>query len=401
MDGIRLALPRALTVPAAGAIDAPPMPKKTKTPAPPAARWRSLAVIAIALAAAAWAVKAARPAKGPPPTDALPAGFRETVANSAKPPDPTPEGMVWIPGGEFSMGSDDPTASLCGGKETMDDARPIHRVSVDGFWMDRTEVTNAQFAEFVRTTGYATIAEQTPRAEDFPGAPPENLVPGAVVFTPPETPVPLNDHFQWWSYVRGANWRHPTGPDSDLAGREKFPVVHVAYPDAVAYAKWAGKRLPTEAEWEFAARGGRAGQFYAWGNELNPGGQWMANIFEGKFPYKDTGEDGFKGLAPVAQYPANAYGLYDVAGNVWEWTSDWYRPDYFAQLAAAGVARNPQGPAESFDPSEPGTKKRVHRGGSFLCTEQYCTRYMVGTRGKGEEDTGTNHLGFRCVQAAR
>ncbi len=360
-----------------------------------------LALLAFTLAAAVWVAKPPSPVKVAVAASPLPAGFRATVANSAKPPGPGPEGMVWIPGGEFSMGSDDPTSSLCGGKDAMPDARPIHRVYVDGFWMDRTEVTNAQFTEFVQATGYVTVAEQPPRAEDFPAAPVENLVPGGVVFTPPATAVPLDNHFQWWSYVPGANWRHPTGPASDLAGREKFPVVHVAYADATAYARWAGKRLPTEAEWEFASRGGTAGQLYAWGNELNPGGQWMANIFEGKFPAKDTGEDGYVGLAPVAQYPANAYGLHDIAGNVWEWTADWYRPDYFAKLDAAGLARNPQGPAESFDPSEPGTKKRVHRGGSYLCTDQYCTRYMVGTRGKGEEDTGTNHLGLRCVQAAR
>ena len=320
---------------------------------------------------------------------------------AAQPPGPAPAGMVWIPGGEFAMGSDDPTSSLCGGKDAMPDARPIHPVHVDGFWMDRTEVTNAQFEKFVQATGYVTIAEQTPRAEDFPGAPPENLVAGAVVFTPPETAVPLNNHLQWWAYVRGANWRHPTGPASNLTGRENHPVVQIAYPDAVAYAQWAGKRLPTEAEWEFAARGGMAGQFYAWGADLKPGGKWMANIFQGKFPYKDTGEDGSVGLAPVGQFPPNGYGLHDVAGNVWEWVADWYRPDYFSTLASAGVARNPAGPADSFDPSEPGVKKRVHRGGSYLCTEEYCTRYMVGTRGQGEPDTGTNHLGFRCVQPAR
>ena len=379
------------------------MPKKPRLSppqtAPAKARTGRMAIIALAIAAAVWAVQGARSGKAAAPAKSLPAGFQETVANAAKAPGPAPEGMVWIPGGEFSMGSDDPTSSLCGGKDAMPDARPIHRVYVDGFWMDRTEVTNAQFAEFVKATGYVTIAEQTPRAEDFPDAPPENLVAGAVVFTPPATPVPLTDHFQWWSYVRGANWRHPAGPGSELTGREKHPVVHVGYADAVAYAKWAGKRLPTEAEWEFAARGGRAGELYAWGNDLKPGGKWMANIFEGKFPVKDTGEDGYAGIAPVAQFPANAYGLHDVAGNVWEWVSDWYRPDYFARLAASGVARNPQGPADSFDPSEPGTKKRVHRGGSYLCTDEYCTRYMVGTRGKGEEDTGTNHLGFRCVQA--
>ena len=380
------------------------MPKKPPThlspTAPKPTRLPWFALLAFTLAAAVWVVKSRTTAKAPVAADPLPAGFRETVANSAKPPGAIPDGMVWIPGGEFSMGSDDPTSSLCGGKDAMPDARPIHRVYVDGFWMDRTEVTNGQFAEFVKATGYVTVAEEKPRAEDFPGAPPENLVPGGVVFTPPESAVPLDNHFQWWSYIPGANWRHPTGPASDLAGREKFPVVHVAYRDATAYAKWAGKRLPTEAEWEFAARGGQAGQLYAWGNELKPGGQWMANIFEGKFPIKDTGEDGFAGIAPVAQYPANAYGLHDIAGNVWEWTADWYRPDYFAQLATS-VARNPQGPADSFDPSEPGVKKRVHRGGSYLCTDQYCTRYMVGTRGKGDADTGTNHLGFRCVQAAR
>ena len=380
------------------------MPKKSPACPSPAAPKPShlpwLALLAFTLAAAVWVVKSRTPAKAASPADPLPAGFRATVANAATPPGAAPAGMVWIPGGEFSMGSDDPTSSLCGGPDAMPDARPIHRVYVDGFWMDRTEVTNAQFAEFVRATGYVTVAEEKPRAEDFPDAPPENLVPGGVVFTPPESAVPLDNHFQWWSYIPGANWRHPTGPASDLAGREKFPVVHVAYRDATAYAKWAGKRLPTEAEWEFAARGGQTGQLYAWGNELKPGGQWMANIFEGKFPIKDTGEDGFAGIAPVAQYPANAYGLHDIAGNVWEWTADWYRPDYFAQLATS-VARNPQGPADSFDPSEPGVKKRVHRGGSYLCTDQYCTRYMVGTRGKGDADTGTNHLGFRCVQAAR
>ncbi len=331
----------------------------------------------------------------------LPKGFEPTKPNAAKPGGPAPAGMVWIPGGEFSMGSDDPTASLCGGKDSMPDARPIHRVQIDGFWMDKTEVTNAQFEAFVKATGHVTVAEQAPKAEDFPGVPPENLVAGSVVFAPPETAVPLNSHLQWWAYAKGANWRHPSGAGSDLQGRENHPVIHIAYADAEAYAQWAGKRLPTEAEWEFAARGGLSGQLYAWGDDLQPDGKWVLNIFEGKFPINDTGEDGFKGIAPVAQFPPNGYGLHDIAGNVWEWCSDWYRPDTYARDAATGTVRNPPGPADSFDPAEPGTKKRIHRGGSYLCTDQYCTRYMVGTRGKGEIDTGTSHLGFRCVQAAK
>jgi formylglycine-generating enzyme required for sulfatase activity len=307
--------------------------------------------------------------------------------------------MVWIPGGEFSMGCEDPTSCPCGGTDPMPDSRPIHRVYVDGFWMDETEVTNEQFAKFVAETGYVTVAETKPKAEDFPGAPPENLVAGSIVFTPTAEPVPLNNHFQWWRYQHGANWRHPEGPDSDLKGRENYPVIHVAYPDVVAYAKWAGKRLPTEAEWEFAARGGLSGARFAWGDELKPGGKWMANIFEGTFPVTDRGEDGFKGIAPVRQYPPNGYGLYDVAGNVWEWCSDWYRPDSFKELPPpGGVITNPEGPGSSFDPAEPDQPKRVHRGGSFLCTDQYCTRYMMGTRGKGEVMTGTNHVGFRCVK---
>jgi formylglycine-generating enzyme required for sulfatase activity len=265
--------------------------------------------------------------------------------------------------------------------------------------MDATEVTNEQFDKFVKATGYVTVAERTPRAEDFPTAPPENLVAGSVVFAPTDHPVPLNNHYQWWTYERGASWRHPLGPDSDLAGHEKWPVVQVAYEDAQAYAKWAGKRLPTEAEWEFAARGGRTGESYTWGTELKDGGRWMANIYQGRFPMQDTGEDGFVGTAPVAKFPPNGYGLYDMAGNVWEWCSDWYRPDYYAQVAQSNqVARNPKGPDSSYDPAEPAEKKRVHRGGSFLCTAQYCTRYMVGTRGKGEVSTSSNHLGFRCVR---
>ncbi len=326
--------------------------------------------------------------------------FQTTVENTDPAPGPAPEGMFWIPGGEFSMGSDGCTESLCALPGVTRDAQPIHRVYVDGFWMDRTEVTNDEFARFVAATGYRTIAEIAPTAEEFPTAPPENLVAGSTVFTPTAEPVKLDNHYQWWRYQEGADWRHPEGPGSSIEGRGNHPVVQIAYPDAVAYAAWAGKRLPTEAEWEFAARGGKAGQIYSWGDELTPDGKWMANLFQGRFPVKDTGEDGFIGTAPAGRFPANGYGLHDMAGNVWEWVADWYRPDTYARRKLAGEpVRNPTGPERPFDPQEPAEKKRVQRGGSFLCTAQYCTRYMVGTRGRGEETTAANHLGFRCVKS--
>lgn len=314
------------------------------------------------------------------------------VIDTVNAPAPAPEGMVWIPGGEFSMGSED---------AEMRDARPFHRVAIDGFWMDQTEVTNAEFARFVKATGYVTVAERTPDARDFPDAPPENLVAGSVVFAPPNQKVSLDDHFAWWRYVPGANWRHPEGPESNLKNKEKHPVVHIAFEDASAYAKWAGKRLPTEAEFEFAARGGLDRKRFAWGDEFKPGGKFQANSYQGHFPDRNTGEDGFIGSAPVGSFAPNGFGLFDMAGNVWEWTTDWYRADYYKTLAATHqVARNPQGPANSFDPSEPRVPKRVHRGGSFLCTDEYCARYMPGGRGKGEPNTGTNHLGFRCVRSS-
>ena len=305
------------------------------------------------------------------------------------PPDSSTEGMVWIPGGAFWMGSE----------EGQSDEKPVHRVAVEGFWMDKTEVTNEQFGRFVKETGYTTTAERNPDPRDFPGVPPENLVAGAIVFAPPPGDVPLDNHYAWWRYQAGASWRQPEGPGSTLEGREKHPVVQVSWDDAVTYARWAGKRLPTEAEWEFAARGGLNRQPYVWGKEQVPEGKWQTNIWQGKFPSQNALSDGFRGTAPVASFRPNGYGLYDMSGNVWEWCRDWYRPDYYAQLArGGGVARNPQGPDTPFDPAEPTEKKRVHRGGSFLCTDQYCTRYMAGTRGKGEVTTGSNHLGFRCVK---
>ena len=329
------------------------------------------------------------------------ASFAPTKPHPGIPEGAAPEGMVWIPGGEFSMGTQAECEGMCALPGTSQDALPVHRVEVDGFWMDATEVTNEQFQKFIDATSYVTVAEQKPTVEEFPGVPPEALVAGSVVFAPVPQPVSLTgSHIQWWSFVHGASWKHPTGPGSDLKGAAKHPVVHIAYEDAEAYAKWAGKRLPTEAEWEFAARGGEAGWLFAWGDELKPGGKFQANIYQGKFPVDgaDTGEDGFKGLAPVAQYRPNAYGLYDVAGNVWEWVSDFYRVDTYAARAQAGaVVKNPQGPASSHDPAEPGMVKRSQRGGSFLCTDQYCTRYVLGTRGKGDVRTSTNHTGFRCV----
>lgn len=298
-----------------------------------------------------------------------------------------PAGMVWIPGGVFLMGD-----------ETMPDSMPRHNVWVDGFWMDETEVTNAEFARFVDATGYVTVAEQALDPNDFPGAPKEALVPGAVVFAAPDHSVSLGNYLQWWSYVHGANWRHPLGPQSTIEGKDNFPVVHIAWEDAQAYAKWAGKRLPTEAEWERAARGGLDAMPFVWGDDWMPSGKFMANTFQGHFPDRNSGEDGFTGAAPVKSFPANGFGLYDMAGNVWEWCSDWYRADTYAGRSALTV--NPQGPDSPLDPDEPGVSKRVAKGGSYLCTSQYCSRYRPGGRGKTEVDTGSNHAGFRCVMDA-
>jgi formylglycine-generating enzyme required for sulfatase activity len=328
--------------------------------------------------------------------------FQPTIENTRAVPTPAPPGMVWIPGGEFSMGTADVTDMHDGvGMLAVKDAQPIHRVYVDGFWMDTTELTNESFARFVEVTGYVTVAERAPTKDEFPDVPAENLVAGSIVFEPSGEPVPLNDAYRWWRYQAGASWRHPNGPGSDLQGRQKYPVTHVAYEDAVAYATWAGKRLPTEAEWEFAARGGLTGKLYPWGDEFLSNDRAHANTWHGTFPAKDTGADGFAGVAPVASFASNAYGLYDMGGNVWEWVSDWYRSDYYAQLATSAVARNPRGPESSFDPDEPGARKRVHRGGSFLCSDQYCSRYRVGTRGKGEVSSATNHLGIRLVKDAK
>jgi formylglycine-generating enzyme required for sulfatase activity len=319
----------------------------------------------------------------------------QPYVNSGGPSGPAPEGMVWVPGGQFWMGEVHPS---------MADAKPWHLVQVDGFWMDETEVTNAQFAKFVATTKYITVAEQKLKLEDFPvhqrgQLDPNNLVAGSIVFRPTREPVPLNRFDLWQHWVPGADWKHPEGPGSSIVGLENHPVVHVCYEDAVAYAEWAGKRLPTEAEWEFAARGGLDRKPFVWGDEAVNAGPARANIWQGQFPVTNSAQDGYVRTAPVKSFAPNDFGLYDMAGNVWEWCADWYRPDYYEK----SPRRNPQGPESSFDPVEPGVGKRVQRGGSFLCCDQYCVRYVPGGRGKGESlcplTVGDGH--DRCPHSRR
>jgi len=304
--------------------------------------------------------------------------------NASMPPGPAPEGMVWVPGGEFWMGSES-------GQDG--DEKPVHKVYVDGFWMDRTEVTNAQFAKFVEATKYVTVAERRPDAKEFPTVPPEDLVPFSAVFVEPPEPVPLDNPLRWWKRVPGACWRHPTGPDSSVADKANYPAVHIAWEDAAAYAKWAGKRLPTEAEWEFAARGSLDRQRFAWGHELTPNGKWMANVWQGHFPNRDTAEDGFKGIAPVGSFPPNGYGLHDISGNIWEWCADWYQPDYYRVSPYRNPPGPPTGAPDEFDPKP----QRVRRGGSYLCTDQYCLRYLPSARDKNPPDSSASHTGLRCV----
>ena len=306
------------------------------------------------------------------------------------------DGMVQIPGGEFSMGAAD--------NEGRPDEYPQHKVKVSPFWMDETEVTNAQFKKFVAATGYVTTAEIKPDWEEIKKQLPPNtpkpdesvLVAASLVFKPTTTAVDLNDASQWWSWTKGANWRHPQGPNSTIEGKDNLPVVHVSWDDANAYAKWSGKRLPTEAEWEFAARGGLVNKKYFWGNEAPEQGKPKANIWQGKFPYLNTSSDKFKGLAPVKSFVPNGYKLYDMAGNVWEWCSDWYDPNYYSNIKNS-VAIAPKGPNTSYDPMEPTVPKRVVRGGSFLCNASYCKGYRVTARMKSSPDTGLEHTGFRCV----
>lgn len=329
-------------------------------------------------------------------------GESDKTAPPAKPPQAATvaaDSMVLIPAGTYRMGGDNAQAAP--------DELPKHTVSVDSFWMDPHEVTNAEFAAFVAATGYRTTAEQKPDWDELkknlpPGTPKpadSALVAASLVFTPPDHPVDLGDYSQWWRWVPGADWRHPDGPQSNIEGKDNYPVVQVSWDDAVAYCKWAGKRLPTEAEWEWAARGGRVNEVYPWGNEPIDRGAPKANTWDGSFPERNTARDGFAGLAPVRSFAPNGYGLYDMAGNVWEWCADWYRNDYYQQ--AGEGARNPQGPANSYDPDEPYMAKRSVRGGSFMCNESYCTGYRVARRMKASPDSGSSNVGFRCVRSLR
>jgi len=306
--------------------------------------------------------------------------------------DPRLKNMRFVNGGTFRMGSDN---------HYVEEA-PSHRVAVDGFWMDATPVTNAQFRRFVDATGHKTFAEKAPKAEDYPGALPHMLKAGSLVFLPPARPIGLNDWRQWWEFRFGANWSHPYGKGTSIKGLDDHPVVHVAYQDAEAYAIWAGKELPTEAEWEFAARGGLEGAEFAWGDEFTPGGRHMANTWQGDFPHQNLKRDGYERTSPVKAFPSNGYGLYDMVGNVWEWTTDWYAPKHPADAAkACCIPENPRGAREdeSYDFCQPQIKipRKVLKGGSHLCAPNYCRRYRPAARHPEPIDTSTSHVGFRCV----
>jgi formylglycine-generating enzyme len=308
---------------------------------------------------------------------------------------PAPE-MIFIAGGTFQMGSD----------RHYPEEAPAHRATVGPFWMDRTPVTNRQFRKFVEATGYITFAEIAPDPADYPGAAPHMLKAGSLVFAPPKNPVDLGDWSQWWTFKFGAYWRRPDGPGSSISGLGDHPVVHIAYRDAQAYARWAGKELPTEAEWEYAARGGLDRAEFAWGDEFTPGGKHMANTWQGRFPHENLGADGFERTSPVKAFPPNGYGLFDLIGNVWEWTADWYAPKHEADAPkACCIPENPRGAREdaSYDPCQPQSRipRKVIKGGSHLCAPNYCRRYRPAARHPEPVDTSTSHLGFRCVLRGR
>ena len=308
------------------------------------------------------------------------------------PSDPPARDMVWIPGGQFTMGCD----------AAYPEERPEHRVEVAGFWIDRYPVTNARFAKFVSATGHVTFAELAPDPKDYPGAPAEMLQPGSLVFVKPDQPVGLHDIRAWWRFIHGADWRHPTGPDSRADHLREHPVVHVTHSDAAAFAAWEGKTLPTEAEWERAARGGLEGKFYAWGDELMPRGRPLANFWQGRFPYENTLIDGWEGTSPVGMFPPNGFGLYDMIGNVWEWTEDWYEPGHATPPADDCChTRDPKGGTResSLDRGSPAPHipRKVLKGGSFLCSENYCRRYRPAARSPQPIDSSASNVGFRCI----
>lgn len=317
---------------------------------------------------------------------------------TTKTPAEKPEGMVWIPGGSFMMGGDN--------HQARSDELPKHKVFIEGFWMDQTEVTNAQFKKFIDATDYITTAEKKPDWNELkkqlpPGTPqPDDnvLVPASLVFTPPDHAVTLKNSSQWWSWVSGANWQHPYGPQSSIAKKNDYPVVHISWEDAKTYCEWAGKRLPMEAEWEWAARGGLKNNLYPWGNEHVDQGRLKTNTWQGEFPHNNTNRDGFLRSARVKSFEPNDYDLYDMAGNVWEWTADYYHYEYYSKVNLPEGVRNISGPAKSYDPREPNAVKRVIRGGSYLCNESYCSGYRVAARMKTTPDTSMEHVGFRCVK---
>jgi sulfatase modifying factor 1 len=306
-------------------------------------------------------------------------------------------GMILIPSGEFMMGADNDQGRA--------DEYPKHKVIVDGFWIGETEVTNGEFEKFVEQTKYITTAEKKPDWEEIKKQLPEGtpkpddsaFVPASLVFTQPQHPVSLNNSSEWWNWVPGANWQHPQGPKSNIEGKDNDPVTQVSWDDAKAFCEWKDQRLPTEAEWEWAARGGLKNKIYPWGDEHVEKGKPKANSWQGEFPNKNTKWDGFERVAPVKSYEPNGYKLYDMAGNVWEWCSDWYRNDYYQQINKPEGIRNPKGPDSSLDPEEPSIPKKVQRGGSFLCNDSYCSSYRVSARMKSSPDTSLEHSGFRCV----
>ena len=306
------------------------------------------------------------------------------------------DGMVWIPGGTFRMGSD----------RHYPEEAPVHRVTVDGFWMDRAPVTNREFRAFVEATRYVTVAEIAPDPKDYPGALPHMLKAGSLVFSPPDHPVDLSNFANWWAFKFGANWRRPYGKGSSVRGLDNHPVVHIAHRDAEAYAAWAGTVLPTEAEWEHAARGGLDQAEFAWGDEFTPGGRHMANTWQGAFPHENLAPDGYERTSPVDSFPPNGFGLLDMIGNVWEWTTDWYSTKHTGDAAkACCIPENPRGGNEagSCDPCQPRIRipRKVVKGGSHLCAPNYCRRYRPAARHPQPVDTSMSHVGFRCISKKR